>query len=541
MSIKHYFYFIEASIDYVKTEREINEILDDLKIYNKFERKKFLKIFGSITCDFTIVIEYPYVDKNFRDSFYFYHSRKFMYPIRDCNRILIFKGDINEEMLLNPEDRAIDLNDIFIGYMVVQPIHGGLIGTTVIDPDYLNYCSGYMCLANFSCTVYGNKLTVRGFLYSSQNSETVTCAELSVLGIVNTLSHISCNYSSVLPSDIAKVISENAYERVIPTKGLPYEMVSMLLNRFTGSSRLYFLDSIDIEMGKTENLRRLFHTYVESGLPLAVAVKGDIRVENEPNKKREIRHSVICIGHGNLNCDFYKNKIPMGEDCISVIEPHKCYKNYVFIDDNQHPYVTQEYDAVTMYDNTVIMGFAVVLPSSAFLEANEAYEIAKHTILNVDDVKITEEVIKEKCEYDKEKNPLVFRFFLTSSSEYREYKKETIKSDTLKKLFLEIDMPHYIWVLEISTASLYSNNLAFGEVIIDATSSDSKNGFESVILVHYRDRFGYLDNSFCSYEDLFINYELKEGKRSRWGNFNIYNDIEEDFPLFCNEKKRRVT
>ena len=502
----------------------IKELISDINLYNQAEVNKLSIILHRIKCDFTVISESPYVDRNFRDSYYIYHSRKFFLHNRDCIRLLLFEGKFDSDVLSPFSEKTEEqLNKKFICFIIIQPIYLGLIGTTVINPTYLDKCNGYMCVGEFKCTVLGYTLKANGFLYSSQNSETVTCAELTILGIVNTLAHISPNYKCIVPSDIIYSKVDYLHERVLPSKGLPYEMVSLLLNKYAGSSRLYFLGKEDLDKGdKSEILRKMFHTYVESGLPLAVAVKGTD--ENDST----VRHSIVCIGHGKRSYYFSNKAEPIGE--FSVIDSYKLYDEYILIDDNQPPYITQKYDDFTIYKDSKVVGFVVPLPQSAFLEADEAYFIGIEALFNFTDTRIDEDLLKEKYKYDCNSNPLVTRLYLTSSAKYKKFKSKTLKSTTLIDFYLTLNLPHYIWVMEISTANLYSRDLAFGDVIIDATYSNTKNSINSVILVHYSDRLGCVDlveSSEC------INADIN-GKRKRWGSFNVYDNINEEFQLFSN-------
>ncbi len=537
-SLTYNIYEFDKSTDISK---EIKTLADDINLYNSNEFEKFKKVLSSIVCNYKVIAEHPYVDKNFRDSFYIFHSKKFFEHNRDCTRLLIFE-DFDEDKFSSDfsDEYDLDLNNKFIGYMVIQPIYSGLIGTTVINPNYLAGCKGYMCLAKHKCTVFGHQLSALGFLYSSQNSETVTCAELTIIGIVNTLANISTNYRSILPSDIMRDRILTDYERPLPSKGLPYETISRLLCKYTDSSRLYFLD-IEDKQNKTEeelekdeekrnNFRRIFHTYVESGIPLAVAVKG--QTEQNPN----IRHSVICIGHGNIDCCWSKKENQKIYAGFCIIESFKGYNKYALIDDNQVPYIIRDFDNLSIYDSSEVVGFAVSLPRSAFLEADEAYFIALDALFNFEDTKMEENMLKKVVNYDKDNNPLVLRVFLVSSAEYKKYKSKTIKSKVLKEHYLNLNLPHYIYVVEISTALQYNENCAFGDIIIDATAANTKYSLDSIINIHYCDRMGsveFVDNNSLNAD--------QNGERNRWGSFNVYDEIDEVFKTYNTDNSiRRV-
>ena len=52
---------------------DIKLLFEELNLYNYSETRKLIEILQRINCNFTIVSEFPYVDRNFRDSYYIYH------------------------------------------------------------------------------------------------------------------------------------------------------------------------------------------------------------------------------------------------------------------------------------------------------------------------------------------------------------------------------------------------------------------------------------------------------------------------------------
>lgn len=65
----------------------------------------------------------------------------------------------------------------------------------------------------------------------------------------------------------------------------------------------------------------------------------------------------------------------------------------------------------------------------------------------------------------------IFRLFITSSNSF---KRETNRRDivpNLKRIFLKLEMPKFIWIAEVSGVNEYKNNLVNGSIIIDATCS----------------------------------------------------------------------
>jgi len=73
--------------------------------------------------------------------------------------------------------------------------------------------------------------------------------------------------------------------------------------------------------------------------------------------------------------------------------------------------------------------------------------------------------------------------------------------------YLNIPLPKFVWVCEISTLSEYKNNKIIGEIVLDATAS-KYDKLESAILIRYQQKFGFK----LSNETIL---KLKERLRSR--------------------------
>ena len=71
---------------------------------------------------------------------------------------------------------------------------------------------------------------------------------------------------------------------------------------------------------------------------------------------------------------------------------------------------------------------------------------------------------------------MVLRTYLTSAAGYRRHIADGTASDDLKDALLELHLPHFTWITEISTIDSYNNCSAamrriYGHTVIDATST----------------------------------------------------------------------
>ncbi len=150
-----------------------------------------------------LLVESNYVDKVFRDSFYHYYSSKLNYYRRNCVRISVFEGEI-EDSDFSDEDKLPDLQEKYRGFFVLRPTQPFVIGRSILSPKMLNENHFQCCTSNFSTTANGIKFTVNGFPHSSQDTETITCAETSLWAMMEYFGNKYPEYKPVLPSKIIK-------------------------------------------------------------------------------------------------------------------------------------------------------------------------------------------------------------------------------------------------------------------------------------------------------------------------------------------------
>ena len=444
-------------------------------------RVRICQIFEMIQYPFTVVFEREYVDKLYRDTYYAYFASKHTRFAKNCKRLAFFQGYIDPEKFYVFDENTEDiLKKSFVGICILKPIKVGKIGRTLLDPTKLKIGSSYVRTTRFEFIIMGHNLSIDAFPYSSQDSETMTCAETTVWSILEYFGTRYSEYRTVLPSQLISELERISQERILPSRGLDYYKVSELLKIFGFSPRLYARSAFEKKKNQSEDFKKIFHYYVESGIPLAVGVSGK-------SDGADVKHSVVCIGHGgNRKAIKEVASIAVGE--YKYIDSADLYDDYVIMDDNQQPYKVEPFNALTKYDNSRIVVFAVPLYKRAFLEANDASvlitEIFKHRDIGFSKIVPN---IDEKVDDD---NPLVLRIFLTSSRKYRSFRAKHEKERAAKYFYGTFQFPKFIWVAEISTYASYKQNKVYGEIVIDATSSRMSH-IDSLIMIRYLDHVGY--------------------------------------------------
>lgn len=432
-----------------------------------------------------ILLEYPYVDKIYRDSYYSYFSTKLGNYKKDCIRLSFFEGEVQAREFR--EEVAIHaLQSRYRGYMVLRPTVPNVVGRSIISPLALKRNDFLSVSGCFHATVNSIKFQVDGFPHSSQDTETITCAETALWAVMEYFSARYLDYRPTLPSLIVSALKNRSVERQIPSRGLPVEQLGYALKEFGFGSRIYSKDQFG-----ADEFKRLISTYIESGLPLILAV-------DNLASGGTIIHAILAIGHAKTTNAEIDNLPPANEynpylSNIIATQQLKFYDNddiqrdFVLIDDNQPAYQLSKLDRPTIqysdpdWHTCEINYFVVPLYPKIYLEAYEAKSYFKQLLLS------GYFTIPQGSE-------IFIRTFLTSSRSYKDaLARDQRFTPIVKDFILEAAMPKFIWVGEVSTKDLIKQGLANGILILDATEPNLHN-FNALIIMMYQDVYCYPDN-----------------------------------------------
>ena len=257
-------------------------------------------------------------------------------------------------------------------------------------------------------------------------------------------------------------------ERQLPSKGLSIRQMAYALKEFGFGTRLYSRDHYPNEFN------RLISTYVESGIPIIIAV-------DNFHKGGAIGHAILTIGReevieskisslkkiDNTDSDYF-NRI-INEQNISFYDFGDIKNSFIFIDDNRVSYQSAYLDHPVLHyederwHDCEINSFIVPLYPKIYLEAYEASTFCKDILVTF------------YCDKLKNKE-IFFRFFLASSRSYKNYVALSPDFDNdSKDLILETSMSKFIWIAELSTKELVMKEKATGLIILDATEANTNN------------------------------------------------------------------
>lgn len=537
-------FFLELQQDYPIYLREVRRLKEILLQFKKTE--------------FTVVAEPNYVDRQYRDSYYSYFSQKYSEYERNCLRLAFFEGKISQEQFA---DCTFDLEKIFIGTVVLRPLEVGNIGQTLLNPKKLNV-KGYFRTCVFRVMVYGRKLNIEAFPYSSQDGETMTCAETVLFNLIYYYGTKYSEYRILMPSEILQDIERESYERVLPSMGVYESNMAKVLSDAHFYPRIYSYQ---------EGFGDILYSYIESGIPLILSLP---------------EHVVSCVGHGLIRKELCFSDMEKLTETLKVnqkeyytMSTETLCDEYIVMDDNETPYykttlddIVIKYannpDAVSNVEAIKSKDVSIIVPlyRRIFIDAARAESIFKSLFLEndifLDDIR---SAYSDETWGIKKDNPFVWRMYLTASRSYKDFKIRKTSSEELKYFYMECSLPRFIWVLEIGSMDEYllSPSRARVEILLDATSSPYSET-RGIISVGYKDHFIFVpddlyeedeesyeeDESQDDEEDDVENIDSTEFYAELGDNFiltrlfemlyaNKYEFFDETFEIFCNSNLER--
>jgi hypothetical protein len=312
------------------------------------------------------LVEYPYVDKVYRDSFYHYYSSKLYSYKRDCIRISIF----NSPFLKNDfrtESGKEKLKQSYLGFFVIRPLTPSFLGRSAISPLAVKGSELLICKTKIGAAINSVKLTVNAFPHSSQDEETISCAETTLWAIMEYFGNKYPEYFPILPSKIHNVLAERTPQRQVPSMGLSPSDISYALKEFRFGPRIYSEVEFD------QQFLSLLAIYVESGIPVIVLVENN-----------NVAHAIICVGRERFKSSDLVTTFPEkfeligSSDSFFLTMNSKIDRNFIFIDDNRPVYQRASLKSPCLHyseadwKKCAISHFIVPLYSKINLEAFQA-------------------------------------------------------------------------------------------------------------------------------------------------------------------------
>ncbi len=459
------------------------------------QTERITELLDKILDTVVFAVEFPYVDKHYRDSYYFYHSTKLERLGRDCIRVHLFEKDITREQIFSYENHK-TLEDFYLGFFIIRPLVRFPIGRSIVSPRAFKNQHFLCCLTKIPVCLFGQKLRAIGFPHVAQDTETHSCAESSLWSLLEYYGTKYSHYRPLLPSQILESISSMMTHRQLPSQGLTVQELANGLNA-NGHPCLVYAEKNPKTGELMERDFALMSIYLESGIPVIVALQN-----------AAAGHAVMAIGHQELD---YAD-IAAKATTRTWTEASEFRQAIVLIDDNLPPYsIATIHEPASNYTDKSFQGmkissFLVPLQRHMHLDAGPCYDLIED-IFN-----------HKKIGLAKSGSGWITRLFLTGGHSFKEFiLRDSLLDDKLRVYLLSLSFPKFIWCCELYDTSGYQTGRAEGLLVIDATGG---NSLASVLLYWLKDkRFIHDGTAWLGFKPI-LNFRINSYKNNLKGAWN---------------------
>ena len=335
------------------------------------------------------------------------------------------------------------------------------------------------CRADFEANLLGVDLEVTGTAYLQQDARVGACAQVAIwAGMRHMHARYGDNWVSV--ADITRFATPTA----------PDEATSLPAGSdfLTSERMLRAISEADYQplCFCRPNIAGAILPYVESGIPVilglnlgtevghAVTVIGRVFATQDQPTRNAIDYVPAYIAHDDQGGPYMLLPVedpsttphPFGQDTIKrttsseTVELSACHATFAVALMSHRVFSTAAAAEVSARDRL----------DEALARMPHIRRLLRQRQLPVNDTLLDELLAAHAaCR-------VVLRTYLTSAAGYRRHVADGTASDDLKDALLELHLPHFTWITEISTTDSYNNFSAamrriYGHTIIDATST----------------------------------------------------------------------
>ncbi len=445
------------------------------------------------------VLEEKYIDRDYSADYLYFYARTFRAHDRHCKRVHFFSADISR-LLRRPlsTDRLRRIKGFasttYCGFCVVRPLPTAPIGRTVLKGRVR---SGFdmdaivTCRADVDVNLLGIDLQVTGASFLQQDARVGACAQVAIWAGMRHM-HARYKYNWVSVADITRFATPTTEtESISLPAGSDFLTSERMIRGISeaGYQPLCF---------RGRDIDRAILPYVESGIPVILGL----------NIGGAVGHAVTVIGRV-----FARQDTP-SDNAIDYVPA------YIVHDDQGGPYMWLPMDGGASrrfsfvddttkrdtLDGTIELNvrshavFAVALmPTRVFSTAAAAEHSAWNRIDSIlrgmagirqllDERELTVNVrLLDELQAAHGVGQIVLRTYLTSAAGYRRHLVGGSASNDLKDAVLDLHLPHFTWITEISTIDSYNQaspglRRIYGHAVLDATSTGK--GGDGLLLLH---------------------------------------------------------
>lgn len=450
----------------------------------------------------TAVVENGYICKDFRSEFSALYSKQFAAPSSLAWRLHFFEAELeNDQGIINLREDLLG----YCGYVVIRPTKICRVGRSILKAAKHDKNREYfICISKSRIHILGRQFVIEGTPFIQQDSMLMCCAH-SAMWVCTRYMQEAFAYPEVLPHEIneSASLSYTTGTRALPTEGLSnLDILNGFLNLgyspilFSKPRREEYDSKIEYEKAlKHWHPVRNIYRWVESGFPVvacvpghAFAITGHTFYPKRWNGKleNEVFENICAVFSDQWVDGFLENDDAAGPYRLLPAESRDRKrllqtKLRSLVPSGEQPYRTALKD---------IHAYVVPLPSKVYILSEHIEDIVKGLIENrrgFERLLFTQMVAgtgnkmaRQFMDSMRNKdNPLVFRCYVTESAKYKSRLRSLPNSSIpamLRYQLTYMQMPRYVWVIEITNAEYMSKHThrgrkILGQMLIDATGN----------------------------------------------------------------------
>ena len=445
------------------------------------------------------VLEDQYIDRDYSADYLYFYARTFRDHDRYCKRVHFFSADISP-LFRRPlsTDGLRQIQDFattnYCGFCVIRPLSTAPIGRTVLRGlvgNGFDMEATVTCRADFDANLLGADLKVTGAAFLQQDARVGACAQVAIWAGMRHM-HARYDYNWVSVADITRFATPTTSTETVSLPAGSDFLTSERMIRAISEAGYQPLCFCGPHIGRT------ILPYVESGIPVilglnicgtlghAVTVVGRVFAKQSCPTNSAIDYIPAYIVHDDQGGPYMW--LPTDDDASTA---------FSFTDDTIKRHTPGGAIELNVRDHAV---FAVALMSTRVFSTaasaqHSAWDRINETLLEMPKVRrlLDERQLPvnarllDELQAAHSADHIVLRTYLTSAAGYRRHLAGGSASDDLKDALLDLHLPHFTWVTEISTIDSYNNpspslRRIYGHTVLDATSTGK--GGDGLLALH---------------------------------------------------------
>ncbi len=434
------------------------------------------------------VLEDPYIDRDYSADYAQFYARTFRTRERYCKRVHFFAQDISP-LLQRPLSTA-QLNRIgafgeqnYCGFCVVRPLSTAPIGRTVLRAHVgngFNMEATVTCRADFDAHLLGTRLQVTGTSFIQQDTRVGACAQVAIWAGMRHM-HARHNYNWVSVADITEFAKPPSETEAVSLPNASDRLSSASMVRAIAEAGYQPLVLPGPDIGHA------ILPYVESGIPVilglngggglghAVTVVGRVFAKQEAPTDRAIDYVPAFIVHDDQSGPYMW--LPADEQASTTFSFGDATTKRQTSDGPIELNVRCHAVLAIALMSTRVFSTAARAEHNAWSQINENLHALPNVRRALAEHKIpVNEMLLDELESAHGAGHIVLRTYLTSAAGYRRHLAQGSASDDLKDALLDLHLPHFTWITEISTIDSYNQpspgmRRIYGHTVLDATST----------------------------------------------------------------------